>query len=102
MMVAKQTDTVLKLNSKNYYRDLSKAIGSLNKNRMIEVRRNFEKQQRDKCKKHQPHHFNSFYSTPGYVIYFYMRAIPELILKLQNGPFGPSERIFKSLESLWL
>jgi factor associated with neutral sphingomyelinase activation len=91
-----------KLNSKTYYRDLSKPVGALNRNRMILIRKNFEKQQKDKCQKYPAHHFNSFYSTPGYIIFYYTRAIPELILKLQNGPFGPSERIFKSLESLWL
>jgi len=95
-------DDEFKLNSKSYYRDLSRPIGAINKHRMQLIRKNFEKQQRDKCQKHPPHFFNSFYSTPGYIIYFYMRAIPELILKLQNGPFGPSERIFKGLESLWL
>jgi factor associated with neutral sphingomyelinase activation len=89
------------MNNKSYYRDLSKPIGAINKNRLLLVRSNFEKQRKDKCVKHPAHHYNSFYSTPGYITFFYMRTIPELILKLQNGPFGPTERIFKSLESLW-
>lgn len=90
------------MNEKGYYRNLSKPIGSLNKNRFQRVLEVFEKMKKDKCKPYPPHHYNSFYSTPGYIVFFYMRSIPELILKLQNGPFGPSERIFKSLESLWI
>lgn len=96
------TPLEIKMNEKNYYRALNKPIGSLNKNRFIRTMEQYEKMKKDKCKKHQPHFYNSFYSTPGYVVFFYMRTIPELILKLQNGPFGPSERIFKSLESLWM
>lgn len=101
-MMVRLGEPEFKLNSKSYYRDLSKPVGALNRNRMILLRKNFEKQQKDKCQKYPAHHFNSFYSTPGYIIFFYTRAVPELILKLQNGPFGPSERIFKSLESLWI
>lgn len=88
------------MNEKKYYRQLNKPIGSLNKNKFTRKLELFEKQKRDKCVKHPPHIFNSFYSTPGYIVFFYMRAVPELVLKLQNGPFGPSERIFKSLDLL--
>lgn len=49
----------------------------------------------------KPFHFHQFLSTPGYVIFFYTRQVPSLILKLQSGAFGPNERIFRSLESLW-
>lgn len=100
-IVSEFHDDEFKINSKSYYRNLAKPIGSLNKNRFQRVMENYEKMKTDKCKPHPPHYYNSFYSTPGYVIFFYMRSIPELILKLQNGPFGPTERIFKSLESLW-
>lgn len=82
--------------------DLSRPIGALNKNRLQKLKENFDNMKNDKCKANVPYLYNSFYSTPGYVVFFYMRAVPELILKLQNGPFGPTERIFKSLESFWI
>lgn len=30
-----------------------------------------------------------------------IRKIPEFIIRLQNGVFGPAERIFRSFESAW-
>lgn len=81
-VVSEFSDDEFKINAKGYYRNLSKSIGSLNKNKFQRVMENFQKMKTDKCKPHPPHHFNSFYSTPGYVIFFYTRSIPELILKL--------------------
>ena len=101
-IISEFNDDEFKMNEKGYYRNLGKPVGSLNKVRFQRTLELFEKMKKDKCKTHPAHHYNSFYSTPGYVVFFYMRSIPELILKLQNGPFGPSERIFKSLESLWI
>ena len=37
----------------------------------------------------------------SFVVYFLIRKIPEFIIKLQNGVFGPAERIVRSFESAW-
>ena len=34
-------------------------------------------------------------------MYYLIRKIPEFVIKLQNGVFGPSERLFRSVESAW-
>lgn len=34
-------------------------------------------------------------------MYFLIRKIPEFVIKLQNGVFGPTDRIFRSVESTW-
>lgn len=35
------------------------------------------------------------------MIYFLLRKIPEFVIKLQNGVFGPTDRIFRSIETGW-
>ena len=37
----------------------------------------------------------------SFVVYFLLRKIPEFVIKLQNGVFGPTDRIFRSVESAW-
>jgi len=48
-----------------------------------------------------PYIFPTHYSTPGFVVYYLIRKIPEFVIKLQNGVFGPAERLFRSVESTW-
>ena len=45
-----------------------------------------------------PYLYATFYSYPGLVTYYLIRQIPEMILNLQNGIFGPLERILRSIE----
>ena len=30
-----------------------------------------------------------------------IRKIPEFVIRLQNGVFGPTDRIFRGIESAW-
>ncbi len=44
----------------------------------------------------------SHYSTPGFVLYFLVRQIPECMLCLQNGRFDHPDRMFNSLPQTWI
>lgn len=52
-------------------------------------------QSKDKTTNNQPHLYSTHYSMPGYVSYYLIRKIPEFIVRLQNGVFSPSDRIFR-------
>ena len=41
------------------------------------------------------------YSSPGYVVYYLMRAHPQLMLRLQNGRFDAPDRLFWSVNDTW-
>ena len=58
-------------------------------------------QVRDKCCSTPAHLYPTHYSTPGYVSYYLIRKIPEFIVRLQNGVFSPSDRIFRCVESAY-
>ena len=44
----------------------------------------------------------SHYSTPGFVLYFLVRKIPECMLCLQNGRFDHPDRMFNSIPQTWI
>ena len=48
-----------------------------------------------------PFLFGTHYSTPGYVLYFLVRAAPECMLCLQNGRFDAADRMFSSVAATW-
>ena len=45
--------------------------------------------------------YGSHYSTPGFVLYFLVRKIPEFMLCLQNGRFDHADRMFNSIPQTW-
>lgn len=49
----------------------------------------------------EPFLYNTHYSSPGLIVYFLIRKIPEFVCRLQNGVFGPSDRLFRSVDSTW-
>ena len=83
------------------FRDLTKPIGAINKHRLRKLKDLYEMQARDKTSTNPPHLYPTHYSTPGYVSYFLIRKIPEFIVRLQNGVFSPSDRIFRCVESAY-
>ena len=82
------------------YRDLEKPIGALNEDKLEKFKgKYFEilKQNTDE----QPYMYSTHYSSSGIVLYYLMRKVPSHILRLQNGGFGPSDRIFIDVEMCW-
>ena len=42
--------------------------------------------------------YGSHYSTPGFVLYYLVRAAPQHMLSLQSGKFDAPDRMFHSVE----
>jgi factor associated with neutral sphingomyelinase activation len=45
-----------------------------------------------------PFLYGTHYSTPGYVLFFLVRTVPEFMLCLQNGRFDAPDRMFDGIE----
>ena len=45
--------------------------------------------------------YGSHYSTPGFVLFYLVRAAPELMLCLQNGRFDLPDRMFNGISEAW-
>lgn len=89
------------LKNQEMFRDLTKPIGAINKHRLRKLKDFYELQVKDKTLNTPPHLYPTHYSAPGYVSYFLIRKIPEFIVRIQNGVFSPSDRIFRSVESAY-
>jgi factor associated with neutral sphingomyelinase activation len=45
--------------------------------------------------------YGTHYSTPGYVLFYLVRQVPEYMLRLQNGRFDAPDRQFYSMQGTW-
>lgn len=93
------TSTDLDLNDPQTYRDLSKPIGALNIERLERLKERYD----NMClpSDHQRFLYGSFYSNPGFVVYFLCRLHPELSLCLNGGRFDHPDRLFHSMVDTW-
>ncbi|TDH67324.1 hypothetical protein CCR75_001890 [Bremia lactucae] len=91
------------LRSSAVYRDLSKPIGALNQERLEFYKARYDAMPRDMEDEGLPPPFlyGTHYSTPGYVLYYFVRMAPEYMLCLQNGKFDAPDRLFQSISSTW-
>lgn len=84
----------LNLNAPDSYRDLSKPIGALDPHRLAV----FQKRMVDLgFPPEEAFLYGTHYSTPAYVLFFLVRAQPDLMLCLQNGRFDEPDRLFNSI-----
>lgn len=99
-VLADYTSPRLDLANPASFRDLSKPVGALNAQRLavLKERYNALKEVRSEV---PPFLYGTHYSTPGYVLYFLVRLVPELMLRLQNGRFDAPDRMFHSLAETW-
>lgn len=88
-------------NEKAQYRHLWDPLGVHSGARRQRADELFQAISQDDRKLKSPFHQGVYVSTPGYVMFFYMRAVPSLVVRLQSSAFSPPEKIFKSFESLW-
>eukprot|EP01104_Vermistella_antarctica_P008506 TRINITY_DN212_c0_g5_i5.p1 TRINITY_DN212_c0_g5~~TRINITY_DN212_c0_g5_i5.p1 ORF type:complete len:1247 (-),score=410.29 TRINITY_DN212_c0_g5_i5:2155-5895(-) len=94
-VIADYENATLDLSNPNMFRDLSKPIGALNPARLKQFHERYE---------HMPDPkflYGTHYSTPGYVLYYLVRDVPEYMLRLQNGRFDHPDRIFFSIADTW-
>ena len=73
-------------NPEKIFRDLSQPVGALSDDRLQYFLTRFEGMQ----DMEDSFLYGTHYSTPGYVLYFLVRSMPEQMLCLQNGKFCTS------------
>jgi factor associated with neutral sphingomyelinase activation len=94
-VIADYESNELDLNREKTFRDLKNPIGALNEERLKSF------QNRYKEMTHPKFLYGTHYSTPGYVLFYLVRQLPEYMLKLQNGRFDAAEREFHSMKQTW-
>jgi len=95
-IISDYTSSELNLSDINVYRDLSKPMGALNEERLQSLK------ERTADMPEPRFLYGSHYSTPGFVLYFLVRKIPECMLCLQNGRFDHPDRMFNSIPQTWI
>jgi len=86
----------LRLDDPSVYRDLSKPVGALSAKRL-----EYFKERMVGMSEDERFLYGTHYSTPAYVIYWLLRAMPERMLRLHNGHFDAMPRLFRSLPESW-
>lgn len=83
------------------YRDLSKPIGAVNPDKFEKFNKKYVEMCFNYSSSEPPYFYGTHYSNPAYVIYFLTRAFPQFQLQIQNGSYGPADRMFNSLKDCW-
>uniref|UniRef100_A0A8C5FPW8 BEACH domain-containing protein n=1 Tax=Gadus morhua TaxID=8049 RepID=A0A8C5FPW8_GADMO len=79
-VLADYTSPHLDLTNSATFRDLTKPIGALNKERLERLLARYRGMPEPSFM------YGSHYSSPGYVLFYLVRVAPEHMLSLQNGP----------------
>jgi len=85
----------LDLSNPGTFRDLSRPVGALNKERLERLLTRYQEMPEPKFM------YGSHYSSPGYVLFYLVRIAPEYMLCLQNGRFDNADRMFNSIAETW-
>ncbi|XP_066480107.1 protein FAN isoform X3 [Tiliqua scincoides] len=94
-IIADYSSLELDLTKPETFRDLSKPIGALNKERLERLLARYQEMPEPKFI------YGSHYSSPGYVLFYLVRVAPEYMLCLQNGKFDHPDRMFNSIAETW-
>jgi len=92
-VIADYESAKLDLTKEATFRDLSKPVGALNKERL----EYFQMRLKGMEDMEEAFLYGTHYSAPGYVLYFLVRSMPEHMLCLQNGKFDAPDRMFYSV-----
>ncbi|XP_069554039.1 protein FAN [Brachyistius frenatus] len=94
-VLADYTSAQLDLTSAATFRDLSKPVGALNKERLDGLLARYRGMPEPRFM------YGSHYSSPGYVLFYLVRVAPEHMLCLQNGRYDHADRMFNSVGDTW-
>ncbi|XP_049556699.1 protein FAN isoform X2 [Orcinus orca] len=94
-VVGDYSSSELDLSNPGTFRDLSKPVGALNKERLERLLTRYQEMPEPKFM------YGSHYSSPGYVLFYLVRIAPEYMLCLQNGRFDNADRMFNSIAETW-
>lgn len=84
-VLADYSSPCLDLSSAASFRDLAKPVGALNPSRLEDFRRRFKDMPSEEEGGMPAFMYGTHYSTPGYVMYWLVRAAPAHMLRLQVG-----------------
>ncbi|KAK7881271.1 hypothetical protein WMY93_029680 [Mugilogobius chulae] len=87
--------TFLDMTNAATFRDLSKPVGALNKERLDRLLARYRGMPEPSFM------YGSHYSSPGYVLFYLVRVAPEHMLCLQNGRYDNADRMFNSVGETW-
>ncbi|KAH0617686.1 hypothetical protein JD844_016176 [Phrynosoma platyrhinos] len=94
-IITDYSSSELDLTKPETFRDLSKPVGALNKERLDRLLVRYREMPEPKFM------YGSHYSSPGYVLFYLVRVAPEYMLCLQNGKFDHPDRMFNSIAETW-
>ena len=94
------SNSELDLENPRSFRDLEKPIGALSEDKLEKYKAKYYEGMKQNVDE-QPYMYSTHYSSSGIVLYYLIRKIPSQILRLQNGGFGPTDRIFFDVEMWW-
>lgn len=91
------------LSNKNSFRDLSKPMGAQSEKRLKTFLEMYDAVEELNDKKTPPFHYGTHYSSAMIVASYMIRLEPftSSFKILQGGNFGPSDRVFNSIERAW-
>ncbi|PRW57088.1 beach domain-containing [Chlorella sorokiniana] len=89
----------LELSDPAAFRDLSRPVGALNPRRLDMLRERYREMA--SFSPEPPFLYGSHYSTPGFTMFWLVRAAPAHMLRLQNGRFDSPDRLFCSVREAW-
>ena len=97
------SSSTLDLLDPGVFRDLSKPIGAINPARLAKFRERYaDMADFYHCEGGDPPFlYGTHYSCPGYTLFWLVRAVPDHMLRLQNGRFDAADRAFCSISDAW-
>eukprot|EP00727_Mastigamoeba_balamuthi_P006242 m51a1_g2237 putative wd repeat and fyve domain-containing protein 3 (4017) ;mRNA; f:264190-277056 len=101
-VIADYTSEELDLNSPTSFRDLSKPMGAITKERAEHFRAHFENSRLDETT--PPYNYGQHYSSPAIVLYYLIRLEPfaRHFLDMQGGRWDHPDRLFHSVQETWI
>uniref|UniRef100_A0A8C7ZST0 Neutral sphingomyelinase (N-SMase) activation associated factor n=1 Tax=Oryzias sinensis TaxID=183150 RepID=A0A8C7ZST0_9TELE len=94
-VIADYCSSQLDLTNAATFRDLSKPVGALNKERLDRLLARYSGMPEPRFI------YGSHYSSPGYVLFYLVRVAPEHMLCLQNGRYDHPDRMFNCIAETW-
>uniref|UniRef100_A0A131YA21 Putative neutral sphingomyelinase n-smase activation associated factor fan n=1 Tax=Ixodes ricinus TaxID=34613 RepID=A0A131YA21_IXORI len=94
-VIGDYSSNTLDLTKDSSYRDLSRPLGALSELRLKKLKDRYAEMGEPKFL------YGSHYSTPGFVLYYLVRKMPQYMLCLQNGHFDRPDRMFNSIPDTW-
>ncbi|XP_056879537.1 protein FAN-like [Takifugu flavidus] len=94
-IIADYSSAQLDMTNAATFRDLSKPVGALNRERLDRLLSRY------RAMPDPPFMYGSHYSSPGYVLFYLVRVAPEHMLCLQNGRYDHPDRMFNSISDTW-